>query len=241
MAGISHARRNGRGAMPWVARVLSWVSFAVVGGMLGLTGSVLAVAALAAFVVLDAAGGLAAKDPDAPVPREGRKSGIWKRMKRPLVVGLYLVFVALFHFGVSIYLPFGTLLTWSLLSLGFALMLRAALVGPKAKEADLRAPDTHRRHERREERVEDPHVAEAALALGRLREKQDAAPLLDLVRQAARAADLGEPQTRRLEARVAEAASQRLGKDDAALDALLADLERLLSPDGRTIAPEAPR
>lgn len=240
MWGIGHARRNGRGGMPWVARVLSWASLSVIGVMLGLTGSTLAIAALAAFVVLDAAGGLAAKDEDAPAVKP-RKSGMWKRMKRPLLIGLYLVFVALFHFGVSIYLPFGTLLTWSLLSLGFAVLVRAALVGPKAVEADLRAPLAHRRHERREEQVADPQVERVGTALQRLRAKKDAAPLLSLLAQAAEDADLPAADAQRIERLVQDASARGFGRDDAALDSLLTEIETLLSPDRRTLAPEASR
>lgn len=223
--GIAAAR--GVRAMPWGARITSWVLFGLTAGLLGFAGSLLVVAGFGAFVALDAAAGL--------VKREERErparsvEGWWARIRVPLFVTLYLGGVAAFHFLVGLYLPYGTLITWSLLALLFAILVRGTLNGPKAKELHLLAPPDHRLHERREEKVADPHRARAEEVLLQLKARGDAGAFLEFIRDAARAADLPPADVQKLEERILSSfARARTSRDDD-VRAALAEVETMLS------------
>lgn len=227
VVGCGIAASRGVRAMPWGARVTSWVLFGLAAALLGFAGSLFVVAAFGAFVALDAAAGLVKREEKERPARSAK--GLWARVRVPLFVTLYLVGVAAFHLLVGVYLPYGTLITWSLLALLFAIMVRATLNGPKAKEPALLAPPDHRLHERREEKVPDPHRARAEDVLLQLKARGDAGAFLDFVRDAARAADLPQADVDRMEQRIlASFARARTSRDDD-VRAALGEVETFLS------------
>lgn len=236
--GCAYAERRNDTAMAWAPRILSWALLSVVGILLGLTGSAAAIAALGAFIVLDAAGAFAKQAPTEPVPRRKRRRGsIWARTKLPLLTMLYLTLTAIVHITVSVYLPFGTLVTWSMLALGFGLLLRFTLAGPKAHENDMRAPQDHRRHQRREETIPDPQRQHADIVLRDLRATGDAKPILDIILQAARAAELPENEIAELERRVNATFTRAGTRRDDDLHAALAEIETRLTLNRREVTP----
>lgn len=227
MVGCGIAASRDVRAMPWGARVTSWVLFGLAAAMLGFAGSLFVVATFGAFVALDAAAGLVKRD-ETEKPLRVRK-GLWARIRVPLLVTLYLVGVGLFHVFVAAFLPYGTLITWALLALLFAIAVRATLNGPKAKEPALLAPPDHRVHERREEKVVDPHRQRAEDVLLALKARGDAGEFLEFVRDAARAADLAQDDVQRMEQRIlASFARARTSRDDD-VRAALAEVESFLS------------
>lgn len=227
VVGCGLAASRGVRSMPWGARGASWLLFGLAAAMLGFAGSLLVVGAFGAFVALDAAAGLVKRE-EKEKPLRVRK-GLWARVRVPLFVTLYLLGVAAFHLFVGVYLPYGTLITWSLLALLFAIAVRATLNGPKAKEPALYAPIDHRVHERREEKVPDPHRARAEDVLLALKARGDAGAFLDFVRDAARAADLPQTEVERMEQRIlASFARARTSRDDD-VRAALGEVETFLS------------
>lgn len=227
MIGCSIAASRGVRAMPWAARATSWVLFGGAVALLGLAGSILAVVIFGAFVALDAAAGLSRRN-EVAAPAK-RRRGTWARIRVPLFITVYLVAVAAFHFLIAIYLPYGALVTWTLLALLFAILVRGALNGQKATEPALRAPAHHRLHERREEVVPDPQRQRAEQVLALLKARGDAGAFLDLVREAARAADLPQKDLETLEARIlASFARARTSRDDD-VRAALGEVESFLS------------
>lgn len=228
-AALASAVHSGRWTMSWTPRVISWLGIGATCGLLGLSGSASAVAALGAFIAIDAAGGFVKRDPEDRVKPPSRVS-LWARAKMPLLVTLYLGFVAAVHFLFSIYLPFGTLVTWSLIAFGFCVLLRFTLVGAKAPEAMLRAPDDHRIHEHREEAVQDPHRQRAEEILLRLRHQGDSAPFLRLVAEAATYADLPPKEADALVARIGSAFTRAGTRREQDVAAALDALDESLSP-----------
>lgn len=236
MIGCGIAASRGVRAMPWGPRVTSWIAFGVAAALLGFGGSIIVVAAFGAFVALDAAAGLVKREEAARPARTAK--GLWARIRVPLLVSLYLMGVLAFHLLVGVYLPYGTLITWTLLALLFAMAVRATLNGPKAKEPALLAPPDHRLHERREEAVADPHRQRAEDALLAVKARGDAGAFLDFVREAARAADLPATDVALLEQRIlASFARARTSRDDD-VRAALAEVEQFLSP---RVQKEVPR
>lgn len=224
-AGVSHAIGQGHGTMPWFPRIASWACFGL-GAALFANGFVLA--AFLGFVALDGAGGFV-KRPLKEKTEKVRRPGARRRLGWTLALVAYLALVAAFHFLVGLYLPYGTLITWSLLALAFCFAVRLALVGPKATEAHLRAPRDHRRHEHLEKAVKDPTRARAEAVLLHFRARGDAAPFLEFVREAARAADLPQPEIDALESRIAASFGRAgTGRDQDVL-AALEEVERFLS------------
>ena len=231
IAGCGVAASRGIRAMPWGFRATSWVFFGLAAALLGFGGSLVVVALFGAFVALDAAAGLVKRD-ETPRPRRSAK-GLWARVRVPLFVSLYLVGVAAFHLLVGVYLPYGTLITWTLLALLFAIAVRATLNGVKAPEPALLAPLDHKLHERREEKVEDPHRQRAEEVLLALKARGDAGAFLEFVREAARSADLPATDIARLEERIlASFGRARTSRDDD-VRAALAEVESFLSPQVR--------
>lgn len=226
LGGATWAASKGRRGMPWTPRVLSWACFGVAAALLGLAGSVFTVAAFGAFVVLDAMGGLVKRDEALPPPRAKRPM---RHVWITLGVVAYLGAVVAFHLVLGRTFTHGVLVSWSLLSLGFCVFALLALRGPKASEAHLGAPVWHRRHERREEAVADPQRKRAEDVLLAFQARGDAGPFLDLVRQAALAADLRPEDVRALEVRI-HASFARAGTDrEADVRAALDEVERFLS------------
>ena len=222
-AGVSHAIGQGHGTMPWFPRVASWVLF---GGGVAFAPNGVVLGAFAGFVALDALGGFIRRPLREKEPREPRsRRGLWWTLA---LVG-YLAFVAAFHLLVGLYLPFGTLVTWSLLALAFCVAIRVAVAGPKAPESWLAAPHEHRRHERQEKEVVDPARARAEEVLSHLRARGDAGPFLDLVREAARAADFSPSDTAGLEARILSSFARAGTRRDEDVKAALEEVERFLS------------
>lgn len=224
--GTTYAIAKGRWGMPWGARGASWVALGLAAALLGLAGSILTVAGFGAFVVLDAMGGFVKREekPLAPKARK-RRRGLYVT----LGVVAYLAGVAAFHAFVGRYFSFGVLLTWALLCFGFCLFLLLSIRGTKASEAHLRAPASHKRHERREEIVADPQRQRAEEVLRSFQARGDAGPFLELVRAAALAADLKPEDVATLEQRIlgsfARAGTDRENDVRAALD----EVERFLS------------
>ena len=222
-AGVSHAIGEGHGTMPWFPRIASWAAF---GLGVALMASGLIVAGFLGFVALDALGGYVKR----PIKQKTEKA---PRSRRPLwwtlALAGYLGLVAVFHVLVGLYLPYGTLVTWTLLALAFCFVLRLAIVGPKAGEAWLLPPEGHRVHERREKEVKDPARARAEDVLLRFRARGDAAPFLEFVREAARAADLPPQDTAALEARIAASFGRAGTGRDEDVKAALEEVERFLS------------
>lgn len=238
-AGVSHAIGQGHGCMPWIPRVASWLLFGtgvVIAGSSGNLGMML----FAGFVALDAVGGFVkrpVKD-DAPRPRKAvDRRGLWWT----LALAGYLALVAAFHFLVGAYLPYGVLVTWSLLALAFCFALRLSVVGPKAGEAWMHAPADHRRHERRETAVKDPARARAETVLLQFRARGDAGPFLEYVREAARAADLPPQDTAALEQRIVASFGRAGTKRDEDVRAALEEVERFLSLRNASRTVEATR
>lgn len=231
-AGLTWAVAHRRWSMPWGYRATSWGLIGVAAVLLGLAGSLFTVAAFGAFVVLDALAGLVKRDPTPAAPGPVRAKRRWWI---PLAVAAYLAGAAAFHLLVGAYLPFGVLLTWSLLALGFSATLLLALNGPKAGERWLHAPADHKAHERREEPVADPQRERAQEVLLAFRARGDAGPFLALVREAAAAADLAEEDVRRLEERIL-ASFARAGTDrEQDVRAALDEVENLLSLRSRPL------
>lgn len=227
MIGCGVAASRGVRAMSWGPRVASWLLFGAAVAMLGFAGSIIVVVAFGAFVALDAAAGLVKREESARSRPPVR--GLWARVRVPLLVTLYLAAVGAFHVFVAAFLPYGTLITWSLLALLFAVAVRMTLNGPKAKEPLLHAPPDHRLHERREEKVVDPHRQRAEDVLLALKARGDAGEFLDFVRDAARAADLAPADVQRMEQRIlASFARARTSRDDD-VRAALAEVESFLS------------
>ncbi|HEX2021712.1 MAG TPA: hypothetical protein VHH36_03315, partial [Candidatus Thermoplasmatota archaeon] len=193
--------------------------------MIGMAGSVLTVAAFAAFVVLDAAAGFSRRGeiPDPPA-RKPNLRPFWIG----LAISLYLGLVAAFWFLVGRYVMHGVLVTWTLLALGFALLLRFAIVGRRAPETWLAAPADHRVHERRVEDVADPQRARAERVLAALRARGDATGFLEVVREAARSADLPDDELRDLEARIVASFARAGTRRDQDIHAALGEIERAL-------------
>lgn len=221
-AGVSHAIGEGHGTMPWFPRGLSWVLLAAGAAFMG--GD--ALLALLVFVGLDAASAFVKRPIREKTARPARSR---KPLWRTLALFGYLGLVAAFHFLLGIYLPYGVLITWTLLALAFCVALRVAVGGPKAGEAWLRAPVDHRRHERREKQVPDPVRARADEVLLRLRARGDAAPFLSFVREAARAADLPPAEIDALEKRIVASFARAGTRRDQDVEAALEEVERFLS------------
>lgn len=224
--GTTYAMRQGQWSMPWIARITSWIAFGLAAGLLAFAGALLVFAAFGAFLAIDAIGGFVKREAKAPAVKPKKKVRIpW------LGIGalLYLAGVAAFHLFIGRYLPVGVLLTWSLLAAGFATLLLVTMRGPKGSEAHLLPPIDHKRHERREERVADPQRAHAEEVLVAFASRGDAGPFLDLVRQAARSADLKLEDLHALESRILSSFA-RAGTDrDADIRAALDEVERLLA------------
>lgn len=224
--GTSFAIREGRWGMGWGARVGSWLCFGPGAILLGLAGAVLSVVAFGAFVVVDGIGGFVKREERVERVKPARK----RRMPwASLAVVAYLGAVAAFHVFLGAYLPFGILLTWSLLALGFCAFLLLALRGPKGTENHLLPPVDHRRHERREEHVADPQRARAEEVLVAFRARGDAGPFLQLVREAATAADLKLEDVHALESRILTSFARAGTGRDADVATALDEVETLLA------------
>lgn len=212
--------------MGWGPRISSWIPFGLAAVLIGLAGAIVSAATFGAFLVFDTIGGFVKRESRLPAVKPVKRRTVpWT------VLGLmgYLALVALFHLFVGRYLPFGILISWSLLSLGFAGYLLLTLRGPKGSEAHLLPPFDHRRHERREERVADPQRLRAEEVLVAFRSRGDAGPFLDLVRQAARSADLKLEDVHALEERILHSFA-RAGTDrDQDIRSALDEVERLLA------------
>ncbi|HUR68980.1 MAG TPA: hypothetical protein VM370_07010 [Candidatus Thermoplasmatota archaeon] len=224
--GTTYAIRRGRWGMPWGARIGSWIAWGFGAALLGMAGALLTVAGFGAFLVADALGGFVKREEKLPEVKPVVKRRFpWAA----LFIFVYLGGVAAFHVFVGRYLPFGILVSWSLLAAGFAMFLYATLRGPKATEAHLLPPQDHRRHERREERVPDPQRLRAQEVLVAFKARGDAGPFLELVREAANAADLKREDVDALETRILHSFA-RAGTDrDADIRAALDEVERLLA------------
>jgi hypothetical protein len=231
-AGVSHAIGQGHGTMPWFPRAASW-AFLGLGALLASNGLVLG--GFLGFVALDALGGLSRR-PLKEKAEKVRAPGSRRRLWWTLALLGYLGLVAAFHLLVGLYLPYGTLITWCLLALAFCVAVRVAVAGPKAGEAWLRAPLDHRRHEHREKVVKDPTRARAEAVLLQFRARGDAAPFLEFVREAARAADLPPPEIDALESRIAASFGRAGTGREEDVGAALEEVERFLSlRDARTV------
>jgi hypothetical protein len=224
-AGVSHAIGQGHGTMPWFPRIASWACFGL-GALLFANGLVVAV--FLGFVALDGAGGFV-KRPIKEKTEKVRRPGARRKLGWTLALVGYLVLVAAFHVLVGAYLPYGTLVTWSLLALAFCFAVRLAVVGQKAGEAWLRAPRDHRRHEHQEKVVKDPTRARAEAVLLQFRARGDAAPFLEFVREAARAADLPPAEVAALESRIAASFGRAGTGRDQDVVAAIEEVERFLS------------
>lgn len=238
-AGVSQAIGQGHGCMPWFPRLASWVLFGAAVIVAGSSGN-LGLGLFAAFVALDAVGGFVKRPvkPDAPKERKAvSRRGLWWTLA---LVG-YLGLVAAFHVFVGAYLPYGVLVTWALLALAFCFALRLAIVGPKAGEAWMWAPEDHRRHERRETEVKDPTRVRAETVLLQFRARGDAGPFLEYVREAARAADLPAQETAALEQRIVASFGRAGTRRDEDVRAALEEVERFLSLRNASRTVEATR
>lgn len=224
--GATYAISRGEWGMPWGPRVASWLCFGLAAALLGLAGSISVVAAFGAFVVLDTVGGFVKRAPKEAKPRKPLPRA---KLLRTLAVAGYLGLVAAFHLLLGRYLPYGVLITWSLLALGFSAVLFLALRGPKAGEAWLRAPADHRVHERREKPIVDPQRQRAEDVVSAFRSRGDAGPFLDLVREAARTADLTQADITALETRILSSLARVGTRRDEDVAAALDEVERFLS------------
>jgi hypothetical protein len=226
-AGCTYAIARDAWSMPIAARALSWLFFGGAVLLLARAGALLVVGGFAGFVVLDALAGLVKKDvAERPVKP---KRSLWARVRVPLFVTLYLGLVVAVHFTVSVYLSYGTLVTWTLLALGFCILLRAMLVGPKAPETWLLPPADHRAHERRETTVADPQRARAEQALQLLRARGDAGPFLQFVRDVATEAELPPADLADLESRILSSFARAGTRRDEDITAALGEVERFLT------------
>lgn len=218
-----------RWTMPWALRVLSWLCFGAAAALIGMAGSLFTVGAYAAFIVLDAAAGLVKRDVDDRESPQPKRKVDW----RPILVGgaivAYLAATAAFHLLVARYFIFGILVTWSILGLGFALLLRFAIVGQRAGEAWLYAPKDHRVHEMRERVVPDPQRAKAEKVLATFRARGDATPFIEFVREAARNADLSEADSRALEQRILASFARAGTRRDEDIVSALDEVESYLA------------
>lgn len=225
-AGVSVAIRQGKWGMSWGPRISSWIPFGLAAVLIGLAGAVVSAATFGAFLVIDTIGGFVNRDGGAPALKPAKKRAFpWAA----LGLILYLALVGAFHFFVGQYLPFGILISWSLLALGSSAYLLVALRGPKGTEAHLLPPFDHRRHERREERVADPQRQRAEDVLVAFRARGDAGPFLDLVREAARSADLKMEDVAALEERILHSFARAGTGRDQDIRTALDEVERLLA------------
>lgn len=230
--GTTLAIREGRWGMGWGARAGSWVAFGLAAALLGMAGAVLSVVAFGAFVAVDAIGGFVKRE-ETVRPLKARK-----RMAMPwvtLAVIAYLAGVAAFHVFFASQLPIGVLLTWTLLAFGFCLFLLLSLRGPKGTEAHLLPPADHHRHERREVRVADPQRARAEEVLVAFRSRGDAGPFLELVREAAKAADLKLEDVHALESRILGSFARAGTGRDQDIHRALDEVEQLLALRTKTL------
>lgn len=226
-ATIAASRRQW--SMDWTTRVLSWLAFGVATTLVAIIGAARLMFVFGAFVAIDASTAFVKREMKEKVPKK-RTRTLWQRIRFPLFATLYLGGVVAFHLLVGAYLPYGTLITWSLLALGFCLVLRGLLVGDKADEAWLRAPDDHRRHERKLEPVPDPQRERAEAVLQALHARGDASGFLEFVRTAARDAGLGPADIAELEERILASLARAGTRREADVETALAEVERFLSP-----------
>lgn len=225
--GLTVAINRDRAAMGWGARIASWILFGLAVALVALSGSTLTVMGYAAFVVLDFAAGWSKREVK---PAKERKPFPYRKVLLTTLAVAYAGFVVAFQLVYAKYLSYGVLLTWTFIALGFAVALRLWLAGPgRAGEAWLRAPQDHKRHERREARVVDPKLARADEILRAFRSRGDAGPFLDFVRESARAADLAEDDVRALESRILASFARAGTNRDADARAALDEVERILS------------
>ena len=226
--GLSYAISRGRGVMPWAPRVVSWVLFGLAALLIGLSGSKYAIAACAAFIVLDLAAGYGKREVAAKEAKE-RRPFPYKRVLLVTAAIAYAGLVVAFQLTFARYLSQGQLLTWSLIALGFAVALRIWLGGSRAGQAWLFAPVDHKRHERRVERVVDPKRARAEDLLQAFKARGDAGPFLAFVRESARAADLPVEDVQTLERRIIQSFARAGTNRDADVRAALDQVEEFLS------------
>lgn len=179
--GLTIGIRNGTGRMSWPFRVLSWILLLVPLGFMGALATPTAIGVAAALCGLDALGGFLAPKPDkARAPRGDR---LLRRLTAPLLVGLGLVGLALFHFLWAAHVEGGLLLDWAYLSCLFALTLRyTVLPARRAGEEGAQPPPEARRHEPRARPVADPARDAAFGAIGAFRAAGRIEPLLEYVR-----------------------------------------------------------
>lgn len=230
--GTSYAIRQGAWGMGWGPRLSSWVPFGLAALLIGLAGAVLSATTFGAFLVLDTIGGFVKRETTVPEVKPRKKRATpWGVLALLAYVGL----VAAFHLFIGRYLPFGVLVTWSLLAAGFTVYLLVQLRGPKATEAHLAPPWDHRRHERREERVADPQRARAEQVLVAFKGRGDAGPFLELVREAARSADLKREDVDALEQRILSSFARAGTGRDADVGQALDEIERLLALRTKTL------
>ena len=231
-AGTTLAIRDGRWGMSWGPRASSWILFGLAAGLLGLAGAVLSVVAFGAFVVVDAIGGFVKREETVkPLKPAKRMTVPWMG----LGIAAYLVGVAAFHVLFASRFPIGILLTWTLLAFGFSLLILLYVRGAKGTENHLLPPVDHHRHERREERVVDPQRARAEQVLVAFRSRGDAGPFLELVREAAQAADLKLEDVHALESRILGSFARAGTGRDADIHNALDEVERLLALKTRTL------
>lgn len=231
--GATYALGRGQRAMPWGPRIGSWAVWGMAVVLFGLAGATLLVGIFAAFVVLDGAAGFAYRG--SAEERQARKPVKWRVVAWTLAALAYAAGVVAFQLLVAPYLSYGALLTWSLIALGFAFAVRMALVGPKAPETWLRAPVDHKRHERREERVADPARERAESVLAAFRGRGDAAPFIELVREAARGADLRDEDLAILEQRILASFARAGTRRDEDVRAALDEVESFLSLSSKPV------
>lgn len=225
-AGAWMAVHRERRAMSWTPRVSSWIFLAAGALLFALAGSIASLLAFLAFVALDAAAGIAHRPPKeerAAKPFPHRQ--VWTTVAAIAYAGL----VVAFQIWMAPYFSFGTLLTWTLIALGFSVAIRIMIAGRKAGEAWLRAPVDHRRHERRVRAVEDPERTRALRVIEAFRARGDATPLLDLVRETALAAGLAEADAARMQERIMTSFARAGTNRDADLREALDEVDRLLS------------
>jgi len=235
--GLTAAIHDGRAAMGWGTRVTSWFPLGAASALLGLAGSIATVAGFGAFVVLDAVAGVAKSEATTEVRPKRQARFQARKVILPTVVVLYLAGVVAFQIFIAAFLPYGTLLSWTLLSLGFSLLVMVSVRGPKADDAALHPPTEHRRHTRRETQVEDPERRRVIDALGAFRARGDAAGFLTFIRQAAQDADLPEADTEALEASILASFSRAGTNRDADVRAALERVEEVLSLRRRPLEP----
>lgn len=173
--------------MPWGYRGASWGVLVALFGIVGILAAREGWLALAAVCALDAGGALV---PHRPLDREAW----WKRARGPDLRGVrrwavaivaYLAVVALVHVLWASHVPHGPLIDWVALVVGFALLVRFAAPGPRARDEDARPPADHRAHAPVDRPLADPGVADVAGACRALAEDGDAGPFLDVVRATA--------------------------------------------------------